>query len=102
MVRRMPTNDITELQFHASGFIVRVHGVWTENALNQFREFLKLRRLEPTDHELIRFWAQAKRIISAELAAYRFVRRNPAGRRSSSIFRPRRWNRRLAKSVCPS
>src|SRR4030095_9000461 len=60
MVRRMPTNDITELQFHASGFIVRVHGVWTEKALNQFREFLKLRGIEPTDDELIRTLRAAK------------------------------------------
>ena len=60
MVRRMPTNDITELQFHASGFIVRVHGVWTEKALNQFREFLKLRGIEPTDDELIRILRAAK------------------------------------------
>ena len=48
----MSTSSLDELEFHASGFIVKVHGVWTEKALDQFRHFLKLRRIEPTDDEL--------------------------------------------------
>ena len=49
----MPTNSTTELQFHASGFIVKVHGTWTNDALHQFRDFLKRRGLDPSDDELM-------------------------------------------------
>lgn len=49
----MLTNAITELEFHASGFIAKVNGVWTENALNQFRDFLARREFRPSDDELI-------------------------------------------------
>jgi hypothetical protein len=49
----MSTNSTTEIAFHASGFIVQVHGVWTDKALNQFRDFLQRRRLEPSDDELM-------------------------------------------------
>jgi hypothetical protein len=56
----MATNSTTELRFHASGFIVKVHGVWTEKALNQFRDSLKLRRLAPSDDELMTILRQAK------------------------------------------
>jgi hypothetical protein len=56
----MSTNPTTELQFHASGFIVKVHGAWTEKALNQFRHSLKLRRLAPSENELMTTLRQAK------------------------------------------
>ena len=56
----MSTNSTTELQFHASGFIVKVHGVWTEQALQQFRHFLKLRELDPSDDDLTAILRQAK------------------------------------------
>jgi len=56
----MSTNSTTDLQFHASGFIVKVHGVWTEKALNHFRDFLKLRGLAPSDDELMTILRQAK------------------------------------------
>jgi hypothetical protein len=49
----MLTNAITELEFHVSGFIAKVNGVWTENALNQFRDFLTRRGFHPSDDELI-------------------------------------------------
>ena len=49
----MFTNSTTELAFHASGFIVKVNGVWTENALNQFRDFLSRRGCRPSDDELM-------------------------------------------------
>ena len=38
----MWTSSLDELEFHVSGFIVKVNGVWTEKALDQFRHFLKL------------------------------------------------------------
>ena len=41
-----------ELEFHASGFLVKVEGSWTAIALAQFRHFLNLRRLFPTTQEL--------------------------------------------------
>lgn len=44
----------TELDFHASGFLVKTEGAWTEAALAQFRHFLKLRRLTPSNDELLR------------------------------------------------
>jgi len=46
-------NSTTELEFHAAGFIAKVNGVWTENALNQFRDFLTRRGFHPSDDELI-------------------------------------------------
>jgi hypothetical protein len=57
----MQTNCAPELQFHVSGFIVKVNGVWTEKALNQFRNFLNLRRLGPSDDELMTILRQAKK-----------------------------------------
>lgn len=57
----MPTNSTTELQFHASGFIVKVHGTWTDDALNQFHDFLKRRRLNPSDDTLMAILRQAKK-----------------------------------------
>ena len=56
----MSTNSTTELQFHASGFIVKVNGAWTEKALDQFRHFLKLRELAPSDDELMTVLHEAK------------------------------------------
>ena len=50
----------TELNFHASGFLVRTQGTWTEGALAQFRHFLKLRHLEPTTDELGQVLERAK------------------------------------------
>ena len=41
-----------ELEFHASGFLVKVQGNWTDAALAQFRHFLKLRGLSPSPTEL--------------------------------------------------
>jgi hypothetical protein len=41
-----------EINFHASGFLVKVEGSWTEPALARFRHFLNLRRLSPSTHEL--------------------------------------------------
>jgi len=54
----------SELAFHASGFLVRTQGAWTDGALAQFRHFLKLRRLEPTADELAQALASAKREYS--------------------------------------
>jgi hypothetical protein len=56
----MPTNSATELQIHALGFIVKVHGTWTEAALNQFRDFLKRRGLDPSDEALMATLRQAR------------------------------------------
>ena len=50
----------TELDLHASGFLVRTQGNWTDGALAQFRHFLKLRHLEPTTDELGQALERAK------------------------------------------
>ena len=50
----------TELGFHASGFAVKTEGAWTEAALAQFRHFLKLRHLTPSDSELLGVLQRAK------------------------------------------
>jgi len=50
-----------DLAFHASGFIVRVEGTWTNASLARFRHFLRLRRLEPTTEVLLRAIERAKR-----------------------------------------
>ena len=50
---RAPTSPTkAELEFHTSGFLVRVEGSWTDAALAQFRHFLKLRRFAPSPDEL--------------------------------------------------
>ena len=54
-------NSNSELQFHASGFMVKVNGAPTEEALMQFRHYLKLRRLEPSDSELAAVLSQAQK-----------------------------------------
>jgi len=56
----MLTNSMTELQFHVAGFIAKVNGVWTEKALEQFREFLRLRRFDPPDDELMMILREAR------------------------------------------
>lgn len=50
----------TELEFHVSGFLVKVEGSWTDAALAQFRHFLDLRRLSPSSEELMDMLSQAK------------------------------------------
>ena len=50
----------TELEFHASGFLVKVEGAWTDAALAQFRHFLSLRRLSPSAQEFEDVLARAK------------------------------------------
>ena len=47
------TDTAAELDFHASGFIVKVQGSWTDGALQQFRHFLNLRRIFPSDDEVL-------------------------------------------------
>jgi hypothetical protein len=58
--RRQSTRSTTDLEFHASGFIVRVHGSWTDASLKEFRHFLHLREFEPTDDQLMAVLARAK------------------------------------------
>jgi hypothetical protein len=56
----MPVDTPNELEFHASGFIVKVHGTWTDKALDQFRHFLQLRNVAPSKNELFAVLQQAK------------------------------------------
>ena len=40
MSQRDPSlKPLTDLEFHASGFIVKVQGSWTDTALQEFRQF---------------------------------------------------------------
>ena len=55
-----PAERYAELEFHASGFLVKVEGSWTEAALAQFHHFLNLRRLSPSANELEDALALAK------------------------------------------
>jgi hypothetical protein len=48
------------LDFHTSGFVTGVEGVWEKSDLTQFRYFLNLRHLSPTEEELIRSLERAK------------------------------------------
>jgi len=48
------------LSHHVSGFLVRTEGRWTDGALAQFNQFLKLRRLDPSSEELAQALARAK------------------------------------------
>jgi hypothetical protein len=49
-----------ELDFHASGFVVGIEGVWTNADIAQFRHFLNLRHIDPWDAELDKSLARAK------------------------------------------
>jgi hypothetical protein len=49
-----------ELDSHTMGFVVRVEGTWTETGLVQFRHFLSLHYLAPTDDELLRSLERAR------------------------------------------
>jgi hypothetical protein len=51
MTRSKPTES-NDLDFHAAGLLVKGQGSWTDSALAQFRHFLKLRRLSPSEDEL--------------------------------------------------
>src|ERR671919_2448205 len=53
MLRGMLTNSTNELEFHAAGFIVKTNAAWTDPALEQFRHFLKHRKLDPSAAELL-------------------------------------------------
>lgn len=50
----------TEIEFHASGFLVKVGGSWTDEALAQFRHFLNLRRLATSPEALATALCRAK------------------------------------------
>ncbi|MSP39576.1 MAG: (2Fe-2S) ferredoxin domain-containing protein [Deltaproteobacteria bacterium] len=50
----------SELAIHASGFVVKTEGAWTEAGLAQLRHFLHLRRLDPSDDELLGALDRAK------------------------------------------
>ena len=56
----MSTEPASDLAFHASGFVVKVNGAWTEDALKQFRHYLKLRHLEPSSDKLAAVLNEAK------------------------------------------
>jgi hypothetical protein len=58
--RRQSTKPTTDLEFHASGFMVKVHGSWTDTSLKQFRHFLRVRRLEPAHDQLMALLANAR------------------------------------------
>ena len=66
------TDTAAELDFHASGFIVKVQGSWTDGALQQFRHFLNLRGIFPSDDELLGALQAAKAKYLAG-AAHLFV-----------------------------
>jgi len=57
--RRVATSK--ELDFHASGFVARLEGVWADADLQQFRHFLYLRHLVPSSEELKRSLERAKK-----------------------------------------
>ena len=77
-----------ELEFHASGFLVKVEGTWTDTALAQFRHFLKLRHLVPPATELQDTLATRQRKVShREPIVYTFAPPSRVAAKSASIFR---------------
>lgn len=58
--RGISARSDTELKFHAAGFIVKVRGSSTHAALQEFRQFLRVRRLLPNDDQLITILEQAR------------------------------------------
>ena len=62
MTRARTSKEKTaDLEFHASGFLVKVEGSWTAAALAQFRHFLNLRRLSVSDDDLLGVLRQARK-----------------------------------------
>ena len=65
-MNRAKTATITDgLDFHTLGLLVKGQGSWTDAALAQFRHFLKPRRVEPTESELLESLQRVKRDYSA-------------------------------------
>ncbi len=61
MTRINPTDtNRNDLDFHAAGLLVKGQGAWTDSALAQFRHFLKLRHLSPSQDELSTALQRAK------------------------------------------
>ena len=40
MTKVEASSAMTDLEFHASGFVAKVGGTWTDTALEQFRDYL--------------------------------------------------------------
>jgi hypothetical protein len=51
--RASESTSLTDLEFHCAGFVVKVHGSWTETALEDFRKYLKRKGLVPTAAEVL-------------------------------------------------
>lgn len=47
-----PSNAMTDLEFHASGFVAKVGGTWTDMAFAQFRDYLKKIGIVVSEDEL--------------------------------------------------
>jgi hypothetical protein len=60
----------SDLDFHAAGLLVRGQGSWTESVLAQFRHFLKLRHLSPSEDELIDALQRAKKTYCSGKAGF--------------------------------
>ncbi|HEU4340893.1 MAG TPA: (2Fe-2S) ferredoxin domain-containing protein [Candidatus Binatia bacterium] len=62
MSKRMgtPSEALNNLEFHASGFVVKVGGSWTELSLQPFRAFLNARGFSPSEEDLAALLARAK------------------------------------------
>ena len=79
-----------------------VNGGWTENALNQFRDFLTWRGFRPSGDELITILRCAKEKYLDGPGCLSIVRRSRAATKSASISRMPRWKRRVPKPACRS
>jgi hypothetical protein len=87
-MERARTADETdrEIAFHALGFLVKVEGSWTESALAQFRHFLHLRRLSPSDDELRVVLERPEKPIATGQTIYICVRHNPTAIKPASTL----------------
>ena len=57
---RTSANFSAELHAHALGFVVKMQGSWSDQALAQFRHFLSLGRLSPAQDEMLAALRQAR------------------------------------------
>lgn len=58
--RTAASTSSDNLEFHAAGFLVKVHGSWTDEALADFRKYLARKGLSPTDGEILETLELAK------------------------------------------
>src|SRR5215813_6369403 len=96
------TSDaMTDLEFHASGFVARVGGTWTDSALEQFRDYLKKIGITTSADELDPWSKAPKKSFGRETAVSLCAMLYPAILRLDSIFQTKQPLAAIVNLVFP-